>query len=74
MGQIKGTSSKRATGKRTKKRAYHHGDLRAAMVKAALKLIAKHGPRGFSLSGAARLAGVSVGALPLVSVGYDRQQ
>jgi len=32
------------------------------MVEAALKLIAKHGPRGFSLSEAARLAGVSVGA------------
>ena len=45
-----------------KKRAYHHGALRVAMVEAALKLIAKHGPRGFSLSEAARLAGVSVGA------------
>jgi len=45
-----------------KKRAYHHGALKAAMVEAALKLIAKHGPRGFSLSEAARLAGVSVGA------------
>lgn len=32
------------------------------MVEAALKLIAKHGRRGFSLSEAARLAGVSVGA------------
>ena len=32
------------------------------MIQAALKLIAKHGPRGFSLSEAARLAGVSVGA------------
>jgi len=32
------------------------------MVEAALKLIAKHGPRGFSLSEAAGLAGVSVGA------------
>jgi len=32
------------------------------MVEAALKLIAKHGPRGFSLSEAAKLAGVSVGA------------
>jgi AcrR family transcriptional regulator len=49
-------------GKRIKKRAYHHGALRAAMVEAALKLIAIHGPRGFSLSEAARLAGVSVGA------------
>jgi AcrR family transcriptional regulator len=32
------------------------------MVAAALKLIAKHGPRGFSLSQAARMAGVTVGA------------
>ena len=32
------------------------------MVEAALKLIAEHGPRGFSLSEATRLAGVSVGA------------
>lgn len=32
------------------------------MIDAALQLIAKHGPRGFSVSEAARLAGVSVGA------------
>lgn len=56
------SGKKGAAGKRNKKRAYHHGDLKAAMVDAALKLIAKHGPRGFSLSEAARLAGVSVGA------------
>jgi AcrR family transcriptional regulator len=55
-------SSTAAAGRPIKKRAYHHGDLKAAMVDAALKLIAKHGPRGFSLSEAARLAGVSVGA------------
>jgi AcrR family transcriptional regulator len=55
-------SSGGAAEKRIKKRGYHHGDLRAAMVEAALELIAKHGPRGFSLSEAARLAGVSVGA------------
>lgn len=56
------STKKDAEGRRIKKRAYHHGALRAAMVEAALKLIAKHGPRGFSLSEAARLAGVSVGA------------
>jgi AcrR family transcriptional regulator len=44
-------------------KAFHIiGYLKAAMVEAALKLIAKHGPRGFSLSEAAKLAGVSVGA------------
>lgn len=62
MGHTTATSRKRAVGKRLEKRAYHHGDLKAAIVEAALKLIAKHGPRGFSLSEAARLAGVSVGA------------
>jgi AcrR family transcriptional regulator len=62
MRQSTKASSRGAADKRIKKRAYHHGDLRAAMVEAALKLIAKNGPRGFSLSEAARLAGVSVGA------------
>ena len=62
MRQTTRIASRGAAGKRIKKRAYHHGDLRAAMIEAALKLIAKHGPRGFSLSEAARLAGVSVGA------------
>ena len=62
MGRIAGVSSRHNTSKRIRKRAYHHGDLKAAMVEAALKLIARNGPRGFSLSEAARLAGVSVGA------------
>jgi AcrR family transcriptional regulator len=62
MGHASGASDQRAAGKRLKKRGYHHGDLKAAIVEAALQLIAKHGPRGFSLSEAARLAGVSVGA------------
>jgi AcrR family transcriptional regulator len=62
MGHTTGSSGNRAAAKRGKKRAYHHGDLKTAMLEAALKLIAKHGPRGFSLSEAARLAGVSVGA------------
>lgn len=48
--------------KRLRKRAYHHGDLRAATIAAALSLIAQRGPRGFNLSDAAKLAGVSVGA------------
>jgi len=62
MRQSAKVFSRGAAKKRIKKRGYHHGDLRAAMVEAALKLIAKHGPRGFSLSEAAGLAGVSVGA------------
>jgi AcrR family transcriptional regulator len=61
MSEEVGKNARRAS-KSLRKRAYHHGDLKAAMVKAALKLIAKHGPRGFSLSQAAKMAGVSVGA------------
>ena len=43
-------------------RSYHHGDLRAALKKAALKLVRQKGPRGFSLNEASRLAGVTVAA------------
>jgi AcrR family transcriptional regulator len=44
------------------RKAYHHGDLRAALLKAALKLIDAHGVKGFSLKDAAKMAGVSVAA------------
>ena len=56
--------TKPAPGKaaRPPKRAYHHGDLRAALMRAALALIAEHGVKGLALSDAARLAGVSVAA------------
>ena len=43
-------------------RSYHHGDLKAALKKAALQLVREKGPRGFSLNEASRLAGVTVGA------------
>ena len=46
----------------TRSRSYHHGDLKAALKDAALKLVREHGPRGFSLNEASRLAGVSVAA------------
>jgi AcrR family transcriptional regulator len=39
--------------------AYHHGDLRNALIEASLKLIATDGPRGFSMSEACRMAKVS---------------
>jgi AcrR family transcriptional regulator len=42
--------------------AYHHGDLKASLKKAALRLVREKGPRGFSLNEASRLAGVTVGA------------
>lgn len=43
-------------------RAYHHGDLRNALLETALKLVAERGPEGFSLREAARELGVSAGA------------
>lgn len=46
----------------TSKAAYHHGDLRAQLIAAATALVETHGPDGFSVSQAARLAGVSTAA------------
>jgi AcrR family transcriptional regulator len=43
-------------------RSYHHGNLREALVAAALALIAEKGPFGFSFVEAARWAGVSPAA------------
>ncbi|WP_420335607.1 TetR/AcrR family transcriptional regulator [Roseibium sp.] len=45
-----------------KKRAYHHGDLRGQLLSAAGNLLEEHGPDGFSMSDACRLAGVSTAA------------
>ena len=44
------------------RRGYHHGNLREALVEAALSLIAEKGASGFTIAEAARLAGVSPGA------------
>ena len=44
------------------RRGYHHGNLKEALVTAALELIAAKGPAGFTVAEAARLAGVSPGA------------
>ncbi|MDG4764512.1 TetR/AcrR family transcriptional regulator [Solwaraspora sp. WMMD406] len=41
---------------------YHHGNLRQALLDAAVELIARNGVQGFSLSAAARAAGVSTAA------------
>lgn len=46
-----------------KKRGYHHGNLRQALVEAALKLIEEKGPTGFTLSEAAKEAGVTPAAV-----------
>jgi AcrR family transcriptional regulator len=45
-----------------KRRGYHHGNLREALVAAALDLIAEKGPAGFTFAEAARSAGVSPAA------------
>lgn len=45
------------------KQGYHHGNLRQALVTAALELIAVRGPQGFTLSEAAKVAGVTPAAV-----------
>lgn len=44
------------------RRGYHHGNLREALIRAALGLIAEKGPAGFTFAEAARSAGVSAAA------------
>src|SRR6202012_4104990 len=43
-------------------RGYHHGNLKEALLQAALGLIAEKGPAGFTFAEAARSAGVSPAA------------
>ncbi|TKA97185.1 TetR/AcrR family transcriptional regulator [Cereibacter changlensis] len=45
------------------KRGYHHGNLRQALVEAALALITEKGPQGFTLSEAAKVAEVTPAAV-----------
>ncbi|AXK81019.1 TetR/AcrR family transcriptional regulator [Pseudolabrys taiwanensis] len=49
-------------GKGSGPRGYHHGNLKEALVRAALELIAEKGPAGFTFADAARWAGVSPAA------------
>lgn len=44
------------------RRGYHHGNLREALIRAALDLIGQKGPAGFTFADAARAAGVSSAA------------
>src|SRR5262245_30264304 len=44
------------------RRGYHHGNLREALIEAALELISAKGPGGFTFAEAARAAGVSPAA------------
>ncbi len=48
--------------RRRSERSYHHGNLKEALVRAALALIAEKGPAGFTFADAARWAGVSPAA------------
>jgi AcrR family transcriptional regulator len=45
-----------------RRRGYHHGNLREALIHAALELISRKGPAGFTFAEAARQAGVSPAA------------
>ncbi|WP_128253872.1 TetR/AcrR family transcriptional regulator [Falsirhodobacter deserti] len=45
------------------RRGYHHGNLRQALVEAALALITQKGPQGFTLSEAAKQADVTPAAV-----------
>ncbi|AQS48110.1 MULTISPECIES: TetR/AcrR family transcriptional regulator [Thioclava] len=45
------------------KQGYHHGNLRQALVASALELIEEKGPTGFTLSEAAKRAGVTPAAV-----------
>src|SRR5262249_35655052 len=49
-------------GETARRRNYHHGDLRRALVDSATALLDEHGPLGVTLRGAARAAGVSQAA------------
>lgn len=44
------------------RKGYHHGNLREALIRAALHLIGEKGPAGFTFADAARAAGVSSAA------------
>lgn len=53
------------------KRGYHHGNLRQALVDSALGLIEEKGPTGFTLSEAAKQAGVTPAAVYRHFAGRD---
>lgn len=44
------------------RRGYHHGNLKEALIEAAISLISAKGPSGFTFAEAARAAGVSAAA------------
>lgn len=46
----------------SERRGYHHGDLKAALVKAAIELVAERGVHGFSMAMLSKRLGVAVSA------------
>jgi AcrR family transcriptional regulator len=50
------------SGRGTRRDSYHHGNLREALIQAALALIAERGPAGFTFADVARSTGVSPAA------------
>ena len=61
-GSCKSLSHELAQGQRRAERGYHHGNLKEALLQAALGLIAEKGAAGFTFADAARSAGVSPAA------------
>lgn len=55
-------SGNKEDGEGKSRRGYHHGNLREALIAAALDLIGAKGPAGFTFAEAARLSGVSAAA------------
>ena len=58
----KSLSHELAQGTGRAERGYHHGNLKEALLQAALGLIAEKGAAGFTFADAARMAGVSPAA------------
>lgn len=56
------TAARKSPGGAKRRDSYHHGDLKRALTSAALSLVAEKGPKGFTLTEAARRAGVSAAA------------
>src|ERR1700744_2064173 len=56
------SAAKSSRSAEARRDSYHHGDLKRALTSAALSLVAERGPKGFSLTEAARRAGVSAAA------------
>jgi AcrR family transcriptional regulator len=55
-------SNQFTSGDGGERRSYHHGNLKEALIAAALQLISSKGPAGFTFAEAARQAGVSPAA------------